>query len=211
MAQVPLLKYSPTEGGAEAVDSAADDITVASATADSLVADDGGTGAFIDLLPGQGAAVGATGRARLRFNDTTDTLQVSENGGAYVDVNTGAGGTTLDSYRWVVNGKPAVSNGIDNAWIAPRAGTITRVTLFRRTAGSSGSTIVDVDLNGTTIYTTQGNRPTVTQAAGNNAIDATTDMDVTAVAQNDRLEVNVDQVEAGNPQDIAVILEIEYT
>jgi len=122
-----------------------------------------------------------------------------------------AGGAAVDTYRWVVNGKPAVANGVDNAWIAPRAGTITRITLYRRTAGSSGSTIVDVDLNGTTVYTTQGNRPTVTQAAGNNAIDATTDMDVTAVAQDDRLEVNVDAVEAGNPQDISVILEIEYT
>jgi hypothetical protein len=131
--------------------------------------------------------------------------------GALNELLAGGGGTNSDTYRWVVNGKPAVANGVDNAWIAPRAGTITRITLFRRTAGSSGSTIVDVDKNGTTVYTTQANRPTVTAAGGNNQIDATTDMDVTAVAQNDRLEVNVDAVEAGNPQDISIILEIEYT
>jgi hypothetical protein len=65
---------------------------------------------------------------------------------------------------------------------------------------------VDVNKNGTTLYTTQGNRPTVTQAAGNNAIDATTDMDVTSLAQTDRIEV-----ETGNPQDIAVIIEVSYT
>lgn len=123
----------------------------------------------------------------------------------------GGGGTAVDTYRWAVNGKPAVQTNIDGAWIAPRAGTITRITLFRRTAGSSGSTTVDVNINGTTVYTTQGNRPTVTQAGGANLIDATTDMDVTAVAQNDRLECDVDVVEAGNPQDIDIILEIEYT
>jgi hypothetical protein len=34
---------------------------------------------------------------------------------------------------------------------------------------------------------------------------------VTAVAQNDRLQVDVDAVDAGQPQDISVMLEIEYT
>lgn len=122
-----------------------------------------------------------------------------------------SGGTPVDTYRWVINGKPSVQADIDNAWIVPRDGTITRITLYRKTAGSSGSTIVDVNLNGTTVYTTQGNRPTVTQAGGDDQIDATTDMDVTAVSQDDRLQVDVDVVEAGNPQDISVMVEIEYT
>lgn len=115
-----------------------------------------------------------------------------------------------ETFRFVINGKPNVDRTIDGAWIAPRACTIQRITLYRRTAGSSGSTIVDVNKNGTTVYTTQGNRPTVTQAGGNDQIDATTDMDVTAVAQNDRIEVAVDAVEAGNPQDISVIIEVSY-
>ncbi len=48
-------------------------------------------------------------------------------------------------------------------------------------------------------------------SAGANAIDAVTNMNVTAVSQDDRLTMDVDTVEGGNPQDIAVILEIEYT
>jgi len=99
---------------------------------------------------------------------------------------------------------------VDVAWIAPRACTITRITLYRRTAGSSGSTIIDVNKNGTTVFTTQGNRPTVTQASGNDQIDAATDMDVTSVAQDDRIEMDIDAVEAGNPQDLAVIIEVQY-
>jgi hypothetical protein len=110
-----------------------------------------------------------------------------------------------------VNGKPAVDTEVDGAWIAPGAGTFERITLYRRTAGSSGSTIVDVHKNGTTLYTTQANRPTVTQAGGNDQIDATTDFNVTSFAQNDRIEVDVDAVEAGNPQDISVIIEVSYT
>jgi hypothetical protein len=123
----------------------------------------------------------------------------------------GGGGAAVDTYRWTVNGKPTVQTAVDNAWIAPRAGTITRITLYRKTGGTSGSTIVDVNKNGTTVYTTQGNRPTVAFNAGADAIDATTDMDVTAVAQDDRLQVDVDAVDAGQPQDISVMLEIEYT
>lgn len=123
----------------------------------------------------------------------------------------GGGGSSYETWRFVINGKPNVQTNIDGAWIAPRAGTVTRVTLFRRTAGSSGSTIVDVNKNGTTIYTTQSNRPTVTQAGGDNQIDATTDFDVSAFAQNDRFQVDIDTVESGNPQDISVIIEVQYT
>jgi hypothetical protein len=83
--------------------------------------------------------------------------------------------------------------------------------LYRRTAGSSGSTIVDVNKNGTTLYTTQANRPTVTSGGGADAIDATTDYDVTTFAQDDRIEVDVDSVEGGNPQDVTVIIEVQYT
>lgn len=123
----------------------------------------------------------------------------------------GGGGTRRDSTRFVVNGKPQVVTKIDGAWIAPQAGTITRVTLYRRTAGSSGSTTVDVNKNGTTIFTTQGNRPSVTAASGNDQISARTNMDVTTIAQNDRIEVDIDAVEAGNPQDLSVIFVVQYT
>jgi len=120
------------------------------------------------------------------------------------------GGSAYDTFTFKLTGKPAVQAEIDVAWIAPRACTVTRITLYRRTAGGSGSTVVDVNKNGTTLYTTQANRPTVTSGAGNDAIDATTDMDVTAVAQNDRIEVDIDAVETGNPMDVAVIVEVQY-
>jgi hypothetical protein len=123
---------------------------------------------------------------------------------------TGSAGS-LSTTNWKVNGKPAVATNVDGAWIAPRDGTITRVTLFRRTAGGGGSTVVDVNKNGTTIYTTQANRPTVTAAGGNDQIDATTDFDVTSFAQDDQFDLDIDTVETGNPQDVSVIMEVEWS
>ena len=124
---------------------------------------------------------------------------------------TPSGGSGYDTFRFQINGKPNVSNDCDGAWIAPRAGTFTRITLYRRTAGTAGSTIVDVNKNGTTLYTTQANRPTVTQAGGNDQIDATTDYDVTTFAQDDRIEMDIDAVETGNLMDVSVIVEVEYS
>ncbi len=152
-----------------------------------------------------------TGPTDLTVGAVSDGQYLKRSGTSIVGDTPAGSGTARDTVRFVLTGKPAVLTGMDGAWIAPRAGTITRITLWRRTAGASGSTTVDVNKNGTTLYTTQGNRPTVTQAAGNNAIDATTDMDVTSLAQNDRIEVDIDAVETGNPQDIAVIIEVSYT
>lgn len=120
------------------------------------------------------------------------------------------GGTPADTFSFRVNGKPTPSNSVDGAWIAPRAGNITRITLWRGTAGSSGSTTIDVNKNAVTLYTTQANRPSVTTASGNNALSTTTP-DITSVAQDDIIKVDVDVVESGNPNDLSVTIEVQYT
>ena len=142
------------------------------------------------------------------YNSTLARVQVYQGGAWDTMSDTSQVGDTM---RFVVNGKPTATTTVDGAWIAPRAGTFSRITLYRRTAGGGSSTIVDVNKNGTTVYTTQGNRPTVTAAGGNDGIDATTDFDVTTFAQDDRIEVDVDQVESGNPQDVTVVIEVQYT
>lgn len=118
---------------------------------------------------------------------------------------------TTESPRWTGIGTVVVLTNLDGAWVAPKAGTILRATLHRRVAGLADSTIVDVNKNQVTIFTTQANRPTVTSAAGNNAIDAKTNMDVTAFAQNDQFQVDVDAVETGTPLDVSIIMEVQYS
>jgi hypothetical protein len=58
------------------------------------------------------------------------------------------------------------------------------------TVSSSGSVICDVHRNGTTIFTTQANRPTIT--SGQNTSGKVTNMDVTSLAPGDYLTVDID-------------------
>lgn len=222
----PIMSLNFGTGG-----TGAKTVVVGSTASSSSVTIQAGTGTFnITQAGGDAITVGATGGSGTgstlglaSFTTAESTANLTEVAGMLI-WNTSLGvvqrhngtswasvETVVDTFIWRVNGKPVVATGIDGAFIVPRAGTITRCTLFRRTAGSSGSIIVDVNINGTTIYTTQGNRPTALQSGGNDLIDATTDMDVTAVAQDDRIEMDIDTVEGGNPQDVTVILEIEYT
>lgn len=63
---------------------------------------------------------------------------------------------------------------------------------YVNTAPTGASLILDANKNGTTIFTTQANRPTV--AASANTVAEVTNMDVTDFAAGDRLSVDVDQV-----------------
>jgi len=86
-----------------------------------------------------------------------------------------------------------LTTGTDKAptIVAPCALTITKVKVVVKTAPTGAALIVDVNKNGTTIFTTQGGRPSI-------AIGATTDdsdtPDVTNLAESDKLTVDIDQV-----------------
>ena len=69
--------------------------------------------------------------------------------------------------------------------------TITAVRASLGTAPTGASVILDVNINGTTIYTTQANRPTI--AVSQFTVKNTT-MDVTAWADGDYLTVDIDQI-----------------
>jgi hypothetical protein len=69
---------------------------------------------------------------------------------------------------------------------------------------------VDVNKNGTTIFTTQANRPTVVAAANATAADAVPD--VTAIASGDYLTVDRDQVGSATPgSDLTVFVRYQRT
>jgi hypothetical protein len=83
--------------------------------------------------------------------------------------------------------------GTNNAYFpfaVATALTITEVYLMVGTAPGSGKTFtVDVNKNGTTIFTTQGNRPSIADTATE---DTSGVPDVTALAKNDKLTVDID-------------------
>lgn len=72
-----------------------------------------------------------------------------------------------------------------------RAVTIDNVRASVGTAPTGAAIIIDVNKNGTTIFTTQGNRP---QIAVSTNTDTSNVPDVTAFAAGDYLTVDVDQI-----------------
>jgi hypothetical protein len=75
------------------------------------------------------------------------------------------------------------------------------------TAPTGADLIVDVNLNGTTVYTTQANRPTIAASATSSS---ETVPDVTAVAAGDLLSVDIDQIGSSTEgSDLVVAIEFQ--
>ena len=79
-------------------------------------------------------------------------------------------------------------------WVIPFPARIVDVICNIETAGSGGvSDIIDVNLNGTTIYTTQANRPT--SLVGNTGLfTEDSEPEITILRTGDILSYDVDQV-----------------
>lgn len=119
--------------------------------------------------------------------------------------------TKRETVQLTVIGAITAVTEVGGGWEAPAAGAITRVCAYRKTAGSAGSTIVDVNIGGTTIFTTQANRPEIAYDDGDKK-DVATTIEAGTLAQGDMVTMDVDQIDsAGSPADLSVILTIEYS
>jgi hypothetical protein len=142
-------------------------------------------------------------------NDTATVLNVGTNGHVLTAASGEATGVKWSApVRYITLGRYGTltaTAGSDRLYI-PYSCTITNVYASVSTAPTGASIIVDVSKGGTTIFTTQGNRPTITAT---NFTDTSSTPDVTAIAANDYLTLDVDQVGstvAG--ADVRVILEV---
>lgn len=113
---------------------------------------------------------------------------------------------TRIQHRWTANGPYRVGTNVDTGFIPATAFSITAVWIVRLTPGSASSTIVDFNKNGTTMYTTQANRPTIAFNDADNKVQATLP-DIVSVAAGDILTFDIDQIETGTPADFAIIIE----
>lgn len=120
----------------------------------------------------------------------------SGGGGGSGDVN-----ITFQSQRWTVDGPLAVADEVGGVWRCNENLAVSRIAMYLYAAGSSGSTIVDVDRSGDgggaweTLFTTSGNRPVI--AAGATDRRAASIPDVTLLFAGDLIRVNLDQVATG--------------
>lgn len=111
----------------------------------------------------------------------------------------GGGGNHIVPFSW--SGELQTSSGTHRLVFADNA-TLVAVVASCGVAPAGAAVIVDVNLNGTTIFTTQANRPTIADG-GNQSAVATPD--VTAVSAGDYLTVDIDQVGSSDPgEDLTV-------
>lgn len=99
-------------------------------------------------------------------------------------------------------GVAAVGTKLAQALI-PGTLSISTVILWGDSAPTGADLIVDINKNGTTIFTTQANRPKI--SAGSNSGESGTP-NITAFAKGDRLSVDIDQTPAGAGNDLLVTI-----
>lgn len=165
-------------------------LVISSDTDGSLSFKDG-SGNRITLAPGNIAGpagpagpAGATGPT----GPTGPQGPTGATGPAGVAGASSSGGRGLVFY---VDGTLATGTGKSAKINVPFTGRITKVVANVDTAPTGADIIVDIHKNGTTIFTTQSNRPTIASSAtsGN-----TTTIEVSSVAIDDVLTLDIDQV-----------------
>ena len=127
--------------------------------------------------------------ADISISDTAGNILTSDGTGLYVPTPAPFIDEELATFERTAD----LSVGSGNSrYRFPFAATLLGVTAAINTAPTGASVILDVNKNGTTVYTTQANRPTI--LAGANATAAETVPDVTAIAVGDYLTIDIDQI-----------------
>ena len=135
----------------------------------------------------------ASGVATLDGSSKLITSQMPSSGRIQPFYNSGLLATEIGAHR--------LYNDSPNAW------TLVSVRASVGTAPVGASIIIDLNIDGTTVFTTQSNRPAI--AAGANASSKVTNMNVTSVAPGSYLTVDIDQLGSTTPgNDLTVQVEI---
>lgn len=112
-------------------------------------------------------------------------------------------GNTNDIYMFIDGYLSAQQNVF--SFVVPRDSEIESVYMHCRDTGTSSSTIIDVNRNGTTIFTTQSNRPTLAYDDSDKVASAVPD--ITALSEGDVLSVDIDQA-AADAEGLNVVVRI---
>ena len=114
----------------------------------------------------------------------------------------GGGGAQLatrQTIQWKANGPFRVDTSVDGAWVPPTSCEISGLYLYRTVPGTSGSTILDLKLNGVSLYTTVANRPTIAFGDTDKLVQCVLP-DLKAVPAGGIVTVDIIQAEGGVPQ-----------
>lgn len=144
---------------------------------------------------------------RAHSTQTADLLQLKKSNGNLVSAfdKTGYGFPLMATFL-LAQGEPAVTGvNLTSELVVPYPGKITKAVARGKTAPQGASFIVDINLNGTSIWNTnQANR---LRLADNDVDGEQTSFDTTAVVAGDILSIDVDQVGSTTEgQDITIQL-----
>ena len=135
------------------------------------------------------------------------------NGDAYICIDNADGaadwlrvGSGSGDYSFAVDGRLAVATNVPNAFIVTKDVEITECYIYCKTPGTASSTVVDVNKNGTTIYTTQGNRPTLAYDDADGW--ASSIPDILTFAAGDVITLDIDAIATG-AEDLVVALSVQ--
>ena len=151
------------------------------------------------ITSGTTGATGATG-----IQGPTGATGLTGSTGATGD--TGAAGSGAYTWTFVANGPYQTDTTVDGGRISNADFNITSVWLYRDTAGTAGSTTVDININGVTAYTTQGNRPSIEWDDADKKVDCTLP-DVVSCSSGDIVTIDIDAKETGTPTDLNLIIQ----
>ena len=112
-------------------------------------------------------------------------------------------GSSISDVVIKVDGALAVTTGAALPFLVTRDIVIDRWYIYAIENGSASSTIVDVNLNGTTVFTTQANRPTLAYDDANNwAFSGLPEF--TEFIEGDVLSIDIDQI-ATSASDLVIV------
>src|SRR3989344_447056 len=199
-----------------------------SANSDLIFSTYNGTSLTEKMRITQGGQVGVTGSLKVINGGITGSLMLLPDGRSYLAAgsnitltsgsdgqitiaSTGGSSTVYDTTRFSVNGRLLTGSVFDGAWVANRAGTVENVRLWRRLSGSSLTTRIDINKNGTSLYSNQDNKTVVSASAGDNALTGSIPDTGTSFSAGDYFTMDVDEIEAGEPVDLSATMEVSYT
>ena len=100
---------------------------------------------------------------------------------------------TTPVFVFTVSGTLAVQTSVTSNLLVPKALTITKAYAYVKTVNTGADLILDINYNGSTIWSTQANRLTIA-AADADGIATQTSFNTTSLAENGILSLDIDQV-----------------
>ena len=138
----------------------------------------------------------ASGYNKLYFKSDDKIYKLNSAG---VEAELGSGGTSAETF--IIPGTLATGTDLAKTWYLPFNCKITSATAYVKTAGTTNSTVFDINLDGTTIFT---DKPTI--VSGGTSDSANADNPTTTRTAGSKITIDIDSVSTTAPVEAYIVL-----